>query len=47
MKTLKDIAELAGVSTMTISRYFSAPGKLNKKTREKIKVLVDKLLEYR
>lgn len=24
MKTLKDIAKLAGVSTMTISRYFSA-----------------------
>ena len=42
MKTIKDIAKLAGVSTMTISRYFSAPEKLNIHTREKIKVLVNK-----
>ncbi len=42
MKTLKDIAKLAGVSTMTISRYFSAPDKLSKGTREKVKLLVEK-----
>jgi LacI family transcriptional regulator len=41
MKTLKDIAKLAGVSPMTISRYFSAPNKLSKATRDKVKALVE------
>ena len=41
MKTLKEIANIAGVSAMTISRYFSSPEKLSKSTYDKIKTLVD------
>jgi len=41
MLTLKDIAQLANVSAMTVSRYFSAPDKLKEDTRNKIKALVD------
>ncbi|MDH5602359.1 MAG: LacI family transcriptional regulator [Cyclobacteriaceae bacterium] len=41
MKTLKEIAKIAGVSAMTISRYFSSPEKLSKATHDKVKALVD------
>lgn len=38
-----EVAELAGVSTMTVSRYFNQPDKLAKSTREKVKLAVEKL----
>ncbi len=41
MATIKDIADAAGVSTMTVSRYFNEPGKLKKETYDKIHKIVE------
>lgn len=45
MATIKDIANIAGVSAMTVSRYFNEPEKLKPKTFEKIKKAVEEV-EY-
>ena len=39
--TIVDIAQMAGVGTTTVSRYFNG-GNLKKETRERIKEIVDK-----
>lgn len=43
MATIKDIAQVTGVSAMTVSRYFNEPEKLKPKTYEKIKAAVEEM----
>jgi LacI family transcriptional regulator len=38
-----EVAELAGVSTMTVSRYFNRPDKLAETTKAKVKDAVEQL----
>jgi LacI family transcriptional regulator len=38
-----EVAELAGVSTMTVSRYFNQPDKLSKSTKARVKEAVETL----
>ncbi len=40
---INEVAKLAGVSTMTVSRYFNQPKKLADGTREKVKLAVEEL----
>lgn len=40
--TIKDIARLAGVSVMTVSRFFNAPEKLSDATRRRIEAIIQK-----
>jgi LacI family transcriptional regulator len=42
-KTIKDIAKHAGVSTMTVSRYFNYPDKVTEKTRKRITKAIEVL----
>jgi LacI family transcriptional regulator len=42
-KTIKDIAKHAGVSIMTVSRYFNYPDKVTEKTRKFIEKAIKKL----
>ncbi len=39
--TMRDVAALAGVSTMTVSRALSAPGKVDKETLEKVRWAIE------
>jgi LacI family transcriptional regulator, gluconate utilization system Gnt-I transcriptional repressor len=39
---MRDVASLAGVSTMTVSRALSAPGKVDKETLEKVRWAIEK-----
>ncbi|WDM42156.1 LacI family transcriptional regulator [Microbacterium luteolum] len=41
--TIYDIAELAGVNPSTVSRALSKPGRISKKTEEKIRAAADRL----
>lgn len=41
--TIYDVADKAGVSISTISRYLNAPAKVNANTAERIKVVMDEL----
>jgi LacI family transcriptional regulator len=43
MSTIVDVAERAGVSMMTVSRFFNDPGKLAPATYERVKRAVDQL----
>lgn len=43
MASLKDVAKLAGVSLMTVSRAINSPDKLNKETYIKVKKALDQL----
>lgn len=43
MATIKDIANAAGVSPMTVSRFFNNPEKLNANTYDTIKNVVDEI----
>lgn len=43
MTSLKDVAKLAGVSLMTVSRAINSPEKLNKDTYSKVKQAIDQL----
>lgn len=45
-KTIKDIAKHAGVSIMTVSRYFNFPEKVTEKTRKRITKAIE-ILNYR
>jgi LacI family transcriptional regulator len=45
-KTIKDIAKHAGVSIMTVSRYFNYPEKVTEKTRKRITKAIE-ILNYR
>ena len=40
---INEVAKLAGVSTMTVSRYFNQPKKLADSTHEKVKLAVEEL----
>jgi LacI family transcriptional regulator len=42
-KTIKDIAKHAGVSIMTVSRYFNYPDKVTEKTRKRVEKAIKKL----
>lgn len=41
--TVHDVAALAGVSAITVSRYFNAPEKVSAAARERLKEIVDRL----
>ncbi|KTT18860.1 LacI family DNA-binding transcriptional regulator [Pseudacidovorax intermedius] len=41
--TIHDVAALAGVSAITVSRYFNAPEKVSAAARERLKEIVDRL----
>lgn len=43
MKTIVDVARVAGVSPMTVSRYFNNPGLLRSATRERVRRAVEEL----
>ncbi|MDW7695110.1 LacI family DNA-binding transcriptional regulator [Flammeovirgaceae bacterium SG7u.111] len=43
MSNIKEIAQQAGVSTMTVSRYFNNPEKLSEKAKEKIKKVINEI----
>jgi len=43
MSNIGDVAERAGVSAMTVSRFFNDPSKLAKATYERVKLAVDEL----
>ena len=42
MSTIRDVAEEAGVSAMTVSRYFNQPEKLRDETRAKVEEAIEK-----
>lgn len=41
--TIHDVAALAGVSSITVSRYFNSPDKVSEVVRERLKEIVDRL----
>ena len=43
MASLKDVAKLAGVSLMTVSRAINEPGKLRPETYRRVKQAIDQL----
>ena len=43
MSTIKDVAEMAGVSVATVSRYINNSGYVGKKSRDKIQKAIDEL----
>lgn len=43
MASLKDVAKLAGVSLMTVSRAINEPGKLRPETYQRVKQAIDQL----
>lgn len=43
MASLKDVAKLAGVSLMTVSRAINEPGKLRPETYHRVKQAIDQL----
>ncbi|WP_163110537.1 LacI family DNA-binding transcriptional regulator, partial [Acinetobacter baumannii] len=43
MASLKDVAKLAGVSLMTVSRAIIEPGKLRPETYRRVKQAIDQL----
>ena len=43
MATLKDVAERAGVSVITVSRVINSPEKVKPETRERIRHIMDEL----
>ena len=43
MITIKEVAQLAGVSTATITRYFNSPEKIHPKTYNKVKEVINSL----
>jgi LacI family transcriptional regulator len=43
MANMIDVAKLANVSTMTVSRYFNQPEKLSRATRERVRDAVERL----
>lgn len=43
MASLKDVAKLAGVSLMTVSRAINEPGKLRPETYRRVKQVIDQL----
>ena len=43
MAVIKDVARLAGVSTGTVSKYFSDPSTLKEENRQKVEAAVREL----
>ena len=42
-RTIRDVAALAGVSSITVSRYFNTPEKVSEAVRERLREIIDRI----